>query len=241
MKNEFQKVMKINDSPLTYFFAGRLANKLLPWAVRKGFTPNQITAVSLTLGGLAAYLFSFGNVRVAVVGSLVLVAGFVLDCLDGQLARFTGAGTPFGFWLDIFGDRVREFLLWTCLCIGHIRSTHDDSVWMWGMLAVAALSLRVMEDLYREKALGKAGEKTSIMAEGCHVSIRTWIQRFFYFSIAERMFLLAIAAPLGLATIFFKIISIANFSMMIIFTTHEWYLNRDKMFERKTQNADPEV
>ncbi|GEM_PF-3919249 len=235
----YKQVIKVDDTPLAYFLTSRWANRLLPWAVEKGLSPNQVTAASLASSGLVALCFVHGSAFFALIGSILLIISFTLDCLDGQLARYTGKTTPFGFWLDIFGDRFRELGLWVCLCLGYSRRTGDMHVWMWGMLAAIALCLRFTEGLYREKALEKMNIKRLTVADEKQVSARVWIQRFFYFSIAERIFVLAIAAPLGLALIFFKIITASSVIMTIVFSVQGWYKERKKAFSVKSgENLD---
>jgi len=215
-------VIKIDDSPLSFFFVARVANRLLPYAEKKGYSPNHVTAASLILGVMAALLYANGARVLALAGSAILIVGFVLDCLDGQLARYTGKTTAFGYWLDIFGDRIRELFLWICLCVGTSKSTGQNEIWMWGMLAAIALSLRFAEGLYREKALGNSGQPATV-GNAKKINIRVWTQRLFYFSIAERTFLLAIVAPLGMAELFFKIMIIGNIAMMMVFSANGWW------------------
>ena len=79
-----------------------LGRQFAAYAASAGLTPNQVS-------GLSA-LFSFAAIAVIAlvaprwwVGMLVaglLVIGYALDSADGQVARLTGAGSPFGEWLD---------------------------------------------------------------------------------------------------------------------------------------------
>jgi len=74
-----------------------------------GVTPNTVTAVSgvLSLGGLVAIAVVGTSVPGAITASALLLAGFVLDSADGQLARLAGAGNVAGEWLDHVVDAVR--------------------------------------------------------------------------------------------------------------------------------------
>jgi phosphatidylglycerophosphate synthase len=232
-KISYKDVIKIDDSPLAYFFFARMANIFLPGAINRGCSANQITFFSLILSGFAALSFIPGSRWLVLIGSLLIMVSFILDCLDGQLARYTGQSTSFGYWLDLFGDRVRELGLWVCLCVGYARLTGNLIVWQWGMIAAVALSLRIAEDLYRHKALLSQNEnfgESMTSRKSVKVSIRIWIQRFFYFSIAERTLFLALAAPLGLAIIFFKVVTVFCITMTIIFSIRGWHQNREKAF-----------
>ena len=74
-----------------------------------GLTPNAVTTISgaLSLGGLVALAIAGTTVTGAVTASALLLAGFVLDSADGQLARLAGAGSLAGEWLDHVVDAVR--------------------------------------------------------------------------------------------------------------------------------------
>jgi len=231
---DFRGAVKVDDTPLAYFFTARWANWLLPWAVEKGISPNQITAASLALSVLVGLCFANGSRLVALLGSVILIISFTLDCLDGQLARYTGNSTPFGEWFDVFGDRVRELGLWVCLCVGHSVRTGNLDVWMWGMLGAIALCLRFAEGLYRERALDQPRLKPMTAADNKKVFARVWVQRFFYFNIAERTFFLALAAPLDLAVIFFKVVAVGCVTMMVAFSIQGWYRERANAFTVKS-------
>jgi len=74
-----------------------------------GATPNQVTTISgvLTLAGLAAVVVDGTNPVFAASATVLLLAGFVLDSADGQLARLRGTGNVAGEWLDHVVDAVR--------------------------------------------------------------------------------------------------------------------------------------
>jgi len=86
-----------------------------------GATPNQVTAISgvLTLAGLVAVVVNGTNPVFAASATALLLAGFVLDSADGQLARLRGTGNPAGEWLDHVVDAVRlplaHFAIVICL------------------------------------------------------------------------------------------------------------------------------
>ncbi len=55
------------------------------------------------LGVVSIVLFATGHL---LAGALVFEVRFVLDCVDGKLARATGRSSLFGALLDTVGDRV---------------------------------------------------------------------------------------------------------------------------------------
>jgi phosphatidylglycerophosphate synthase len=64
----------------------------------------------LLAGALAA--LAWGTPALRVVGVATLLVGFLLDTLDGVVARRRGEAGLFGSVLDIAADRVYELVLW---------------------------------------------------------------------------------------------------------------------------------
>ena len=58
-----------------------------------------------------------------VVGALVYHLSFVLDCMDGKIARLKGTGSILGSWLDYVFDRIRVFTCALALFGGQYRET----------------------------------------------------------------------------------------------------------------------
>ncbi len=73
-------------------------------ANRTEITPNALTRFSLILGMVSAACFAANRL---VLGAVVFYVSFMIDCVDGKIARLKGTGTPFGLWLDYVGDRFR--------------------------------------------------------------------------------------------------------------------------------------
>lgn len=80
-------------------------------ANRTEITPNALTRFSLILGMGSAVAFAAGRLA---LGAALFYVSFMIDCVDGKIARLKGTGTPFGLWLDYVGDRIRV----VCCAIG---------------------------------------------------------------------------------------------------------------------------
>jgi phosphatidylglycerophosphate synthase len=130
------------------FFATFAVNSYSPFIVRRlarwRVTPNTVTGCSAALAALAALWFSAGTRLAMITGAVLLYLAFVLDCVDGQLARYTRCTTELGAWLDEVCDRGKEYAVYVGLAIGSTAavaggSVHGGDVWA---LAVAALVLQ---------------------------------------------------------------------------------------------------
>jgi len=129
--------VKASDGFFTTFFVSTYSRYIARWAAQRGFTPNQVTTVSLLIGFLAAAAFATGERWGLIAGAILLQAAFTTDCVDGQLARYTRTFSKLGAWLDSIFDRTKEYVCFAGLAIGAAHM--GDPVWP---LAVAAITLQ---------------------------------------------------------------------------------------------------
>jgi hypothetical protein len=126
--------VKPDDGFFVTFFVSPYSKHLARGAARLGVSPNAVTVLSMVLGVVAAGLFALGSRPALVAGALVLHAAFTLDCVDGQLARYTGAFSALGAYLDAVFDRAKEYVVYAGLAIGAARQ--GDDVWTLAALAL---------------------------------------------------------------------------------------------------------
>lgn len=129
---------KRRDSWWTVYFVDPVACRVaLTVANRTSVTPNALTVFSLVLGLVSAACFAVDELA---AGAVVFYLSFMIDCVDGKIARLKGTGTPFGLWLDYVGDRVRVVFCATGLAVGQYMLTHNVEFIVLGA-AVAVLDL----------------------------------------------------------------------------------------------------
>jgi phosphatidylglycerophosphate synthase len=135
--------VKETDGFFTSFFVSPYSKHIARFAARRGWTPNQMTTVSMLIGVASAATFATGSRTGMVAGALLLQAAFAIDCVDGQLARYTLNFSKVGAWLDSVFDRGKEYLVYAGLAIGASRG-FDQDVWT---LAAAALTLQTVRHM----------------------------------------------------------------------------------------------
>lgn len=70
---------------------------------RTWVTPMRLTAVAHLIGVVSAVLFALGEL---VPAALLYEARFIIDCMDGKLARTRGTSSKAGAFVDFVGDYV---------------------------------------------------------------------------------------------------------------------------------------
>jgi phosphatidylglycerophosphate synthase len=71
-------------------------------------TPDQVSLISLLIGVLVGPAFATATRAGLIVGALLFYLSFMLDCVDGKLARATGVSSSRGELLERIGDGGRR-------------------------------------------------------------------------------------------------------------------------------------
>jgi len=81
-------------------------------------TPNQVTflATFVALGSAALFVVLPGW-RGAVIAACVFELSFVLDCVDGQLARIRKQASAIGHHLDFLMDEIKAFVIFGAVTV----------------------------------------------------------------------------------------------------------------------------
>ncbi|MDF5751197.1 CDP-alcohol phosphatidyltransferase family protein [Spongiactinospora sp. TRM90649] len=134
--------VKSDDGFFTTHFVSSWSGHLVRLAARLSLTPNAVTGMSLGMAVLAAVWFSAGERAAMLGGAGLVLLSFVLDCADGQLARYTRAFSPFGAWLDAMSDRAKEYIVYVGLAAGFTGVVAlPGGIWA---LAVSAMGLQTL-------------------------------------------------------------------------------------------------
>lgn len=103
-----EKLQRTADSLFTKFLARTVSIRITPLLANTSLTPLQITICSLAVGLGAAWAGSHSNWILCIFAALLMEFSHVLDCVDGELARLTGRGSPFAASLDPICDRIKD-------------------------------------------------------------------------------------------------------------------------------------
>lgn len=191
--------VKAVDSPFTTFLVSPWSRYLARAGARRGVRPDTVTLASFAVGLAAAGAFAGGERWALVAGAVLLQASFALDCVDGQLARYAGTGSPRGAWLDATADRLKEYLVYGGLALGSA-----EDVWT---LAGIALTVQTFSHL-----MGLAFRKGSDPQSS---DIFRLLRRVAYFPIGERLLAISVTAALFDAeTVFWVVIAGAGFGAL---------------------------
>ncbi len=187
-----------------------VSRRITAIGLRHGWRPNVVTVVSLLMGVLAALLVATGWWWAWVVAAVVLLLALAVDCVDGEIARFTRRFSPLGAFLDAVGDRVKEYAVLAAVAAVAVRE--GEPGWPVAIAAMVAVTVRHLEnDTYEHRIgfarasapdlvpvdaprdLGPEGARTRLAPPRTRrQSAVFWAKKVIHLPIAERYLLLAL-------------------------------------------------
>ncbi|MEN8153820.1 MAG: CDP-alcohol phosphatidyltransferase family protein [Acidobacteriota bacterium] len=172
-KFEYRKSLKKDNSfnMFKYLNVEKYINRPVASLIVKAvfntsITPNQITYFSFFLGLAGAVLLAMGSYLYIVMGGILVQLSSVFDCSDGMLARSRGGGTEFGKYLDLFLDRITDFIIFSGVVAGVFKVTGNTNILILGLFAIGLYMLQVnlfyINNLMEKKGTGETGEARAL-------------------------------------------------------------------------------
>ncbi|MFD4628595.1 DUF5941 domain-containing protein [Streptomyces sp. NPDC058284] len=186
--------VKSRDGFFTTYCISPYSRYIARWCARRGLTPNQVTTASLLTALIAAGCAATGTRGGFVAAGLLLLLSFVLDCTDGQLARYSLQYSTLGAWLDATFDRAKEYAYYAGLALGAARG--GDDVWALALGAMVLQTCRHVVDFSFNEANHDATANTSPTAALSDkldsVGWTVWLRRMIVLPIGERWAMIAV-------------------------------------------------
>ncbi|MFD7878412.1 DUF5941 domain-containing protein [Streptomyces sp. NPDC059766] len=193
-----KSAVKARDGFFTTFCISPYSRYIARWCARRGLTPNQVTTASLLTALIAAGSAATGTRAGFVAAGVLLIASFVLDCTDGQLARYSLQYSTLGAWLDATFDRAKEYAYYAGLALGAARG--GDDVWALALGAMVLQTCRHVVDFSFNEANHDAEANTSPTAALSDrldsVGWTVWLRRMIVLPIGERWAMIAVLTAL---------------------------------------------
>ena len=171
-------LLKKRDAWWTVLIVDRVA---IPIARRlrdvRWITPNRVSVTGLIMGIASGALFIAGDL---LWGGILFELRFLLDCIDGKLARMRNAGTPLGAFIDLAGDKA--IIAWNFGALSwHLQSQQILGA-HWPILLVGSYLLRSWLVLYRIRVNDGDPEewemRFGLKQDGLVGAYRRWMARY---------------------------------------------------------------
>ncbi|WP_299534609.1 DUF5941 domain-containing protein [uncultured Streptomyces sp.] len=233
-----RSAVKAHDGFFTTFCISPYSRYLARWCARRGLTPNQVTTASLLTALVAAGAAATGTRGGYVAAGVLLLLSFVLDCTDGQLARYSLQYSTMGAWLDATFDRAKEYAYYAGLAIGAVRG--GDDVWVLALGAMVLQACRHMIDFSFNESNHDAVSNTSPTAALSDrldsVGWTVWVRRMIVLPIGERWAMIAVLTALTTPRVVFYAL-LVGCSLAACYTTAGRLLRSLTRTARRTDRA----
>lgn len=161
----YKRTRKPKDILWNRLVARPLAAVLLVPLARTRITPNQVTLLTLVVFAAGAALLALGRGWGALIGAAAVIElSYVLDCVDGQLARLQGTSSPVGAHLDFLMDELKAFLLVAATAVRLYLQGGREPLWLLeglGVLLVVATAISLTTFMRRPEYAQATGTATS--------------------------------------------------------------------------------
>ncbi|WP_329323682.1 CDP-alcohol phosphatidyltransferase family protein [Streptomyces sp. NBC_01715] len=233
-----RSAVKARDGFFTTYCISPYSRYLARWCARRGLTPNQVTTASLLTALIAAGCAATGTRAGFVAAGLLLLFSFVLDCTDGQLARYSLQYSTLGAWLDATFDRAKEYAYYAGLALGATRG--GDDVWALALGAMILQTCRHVVDFSFNEANHDATANTSptaaLSGKLDSVGWTVWVRRMIVLPIGERWAMIAVLTALTTPRITFYAL-LAGCAFAATYTTAGRVLRSLTRKARRTDRA----
>ncbi|MGB0630047.1 MAG: CDP-alcohol phosphatidyltransferase family protein [Alphaproteobacteria bacterium] len=96
----------IRDYFALTWFGRPFANLITPFFYNRGWSANQVTGMRVVIAVIGVGLLAIPGFASAIIAALIFYAVFVLDCVDGNIARLRGQASFFGKFIDGLADFI---------------------------------------------------------------------------------------------------------------------------------------
>ena len=169
----------------------RMSPYVTRWLVPTPATPNGLTITMIVVGLFGACMVALPLLWSAVLTTLLIQAYLLLDCVDGELARWRRTTSAAGVYLDRLGHHVVEAALVLGLGVRAAGGPRTAASWWVSLGAVAALLVvigKLESDLVMvaRSGAGLIGESRATGHESRVTSVRL-VRRVFRFVPLHRL------------------------------------------------------
>ena len=108
---EFSKKIEKDQTDLKADWYGRIfvwkiSAPITYLLVRTPISANQVTVIQEIIGTIGAIMLAVPSIKIMLLGIFLIQFGFILDCVDGEVARYKGQSSVRGVFLDLIGHQI---------------------------------------------------------------------------------------------------------------------------------------
>ena len=135
---------------------------------RTSLTPNNLTVMSFFMALAAGLVYTVGRPAFFIIGGCLSMLSTIFDNADGMLARAKNMTSRYGAFLDLFLDRIADFIVLAGITFGLYRASADPRILMLGLMTIGLYFLQVslyyLNNIYTGAAKNGEGAEAKNLA-----------------------------------------------------------------------------
>ena len=147
------------DGIISNLIIKRISILITSALVRTNITPNQVTLLSLLVALTGAFFLALGSWKYVAIGGFLAFFSFILDFVDGEIARFKGMCSKRGGFLDGVVDRFSDSAIVFGMCLGLYRIIGSHRIWILGFILLTGIFMTVIVSFLGTSELTLSGLK----------------------------------------------------------------------------------
>lgn len=120
IKKSYHSTKQLSDrNDLWLYYVIRKISFYITWIFLKfGFSANQTTYIAIIVGLTGCGFIIYPDYKIKIIGTLLINFWIVLDCVDGNIARYKKKSSEYGEFIDSLGGYLMNALLFLSVGIG---------------------------------------------------------------------------------------------------------------------------
>ena len=166
-RKRVQEPRKAYDSLDSRWIGRRLSIYLTILMVRTNIQANYVTAINILIGVVAALFFLKGSYFYSVVGAALMFLYYIMNHVDGEVARYHGGTSTCGIYLDRIGFNAVLLLLFLTSGLGVYNNSPKQLFLLLSFISAISFifSRNIIleyDALIRQKFQSKIGSKDEL-------------------------------------------------------------------------------
>lgn len=152
----------------SYLISQRISPYISSFYIKKKVIPNKITMHMIYSGIIGAIFFAMPNIFLKGIGAIFIHLWFVLDCSDGEVARYTSTFSRYGKELDFMAHLINHPLFGASLFLSLWQLDRYNVFYLFALVILSnfmdygmrnVLTLDIVLELRKEISEAAAQEK----------------------------------------------------------------------------------
>ncbi len=236
MVESIKKLREICQKPvrLNTLYQKHVARKLsiyITWLfIKLKITGNQASLLMIIVGIIGSSLFIFGSYWYYLTAVLTLQFWFILDHVDGELARYWKKTSAKGIFIDKLNHHLIHPLIFLCLGIGMYKQFNNALMLILGSFTAYSLLLQDLINMDKKDSIGDKKIKKDVKSENKQNTQKFLFQKvsLIIYKVPGIMNIITIAAILNILKYIFIFYAFTFPIMILLKILYNLSLSEDK-------------